>query len=197
MKTLLLATRNPGKVKEIQAILSGVPLTITSLLDQPGLPEVVEDGATLEENARKKAREIFEATGLPTLSDDTGLEVYHLGMKPGVISARYAGEHATYEMNYRKLLHEMAGVPAGQRGARFRCVAYYIDKEIEERKDGTCEGTITDSPRGKGGFGYDPVFLPEGYMETFAELSESVKNQISHRAKAFLQMKNILLTRFA
>jgi XTP/dITP diphosphohydrolase len=197
VQTLLLATRNPGKVKEIKAILSGVPFNIKSVLDIPYLPEVVEDGATLEENAKKKAHEIFTATGLPTLSDDTGLEVFHLGMKPGVYSARYAGENVSYEDNYRKLLSELNGVPSEHRGAQFRCVTVFVAKEVEEQAEGICKGGIITGPRGKGGFGYDPVFVPEGYHQTFAELADEVKNRISHRARAFMQMKKFLLTRFS
>ena len=194
---IIFATRNPGKVQEIKAILSDLPLDIKSLLDIPHLSEVIEDGKTLEENALKKAREIFKATGLPTLSDDTGLEVFHLGMKPGVYSARYAGEHVRYEDNYRKLLRELEGVDVAQRRAQFRCVAAFVGQDLEKTTEGICTGVIINRPRGSGGFGYDPVFVPEGYNETFAELSTDIKNQISHRAKAFLQMKNFLFTHFS
>ena len=197
MQTLLLATRNPEKVKEIEAILSGVPFELKSLLDFPHLAEVVEDGTTLQENAKKKAHEIFAATGLPSLSDDTGLEVFHLGMRPGVYSARYAGENASYEENYRKLLGELQGVPRELRGAQFRCVTVFVAGDIEEQAEGACKGVIIAEPRGSGGLGYDPVFVPEGYDQTFAEMQEEVKNRISHRALAFMQMKKFLLTRFS
>ena len=192
MQKLILATRNPGKVQEITAILDGLPFEIQSLIDHPDLPEVVEDGTTLEENALKKSTEIFRATELLTLSDDTGLEVYHLNMEPGVVSARYAGDHVTYEQNYRKLLAELRGVPPSQRKARFRCVAVLIGKDIERTTTGACHGRIIENPRGTGGFGYDPVFVPDGYSQTFAELPAEIKNQISHRAKAFQRMKKVL-----
>ena len=194
---IILATRNPGKVQEIKAILSGIPLDITSLLDMPHLPDVIEDGTTLEENALKKAKEIFHATNTPVLSDDTGLEVFHLGMKPGVYSARYAGEHASYEDNYMKLLHELEGVPFARRGAQFRCVAVFFGDGIEKITEGICRGRIAASLRGTGGFGYDPVFVPDGGEKTFAELSPDLKNQISHRSKAFFQLKKFLIPQFS
>jgi XTP/dITP diphosphohydrolase len=192
MTTLLLATRNPGKIQEITAILDGLPLRIQSLLDYPDIPNVVEDGTTLETNALKKSHEIFQTTGLLTLSDDTGLEVFSLEMRPGVFSARYAGESATYEQNYRKLLAELKGFPMSRRKARFRCVTVLTGQNIERSATGTCHGHIIEEPRGTGGFGYDPVFVPNGYSQTFAELPAETKNQISHRAKAFQRMKKVL-----
>jgi XTP/dITP diphosphohydrolase len=192
MLKIILATRNPGKANEISGILEGLPLELTSLLESPHLPDVREDGQTLEENALKKAREIFTATGLPALSDDTGLEVYHLGMRPGVLSARYAGDAASYEDNYRRLLAELSGVPDQLRGARFRCVAVFVAEGLTRMTEGTCKGRITTEPRGTGGFGYDPVFLPDGFSETFGQLSTEVKNMMSHRAEAFRQMKVLL-----
>jgi len=197
VRTLLLATRNPGKIQEIKAILSGVRADIHSLIDMPHLPDIIEDGATLEENALKKAREIFRAVNTPVLSDDTGLEVFHLNMKPGVYSARYAGEHVRYEDNCRKLLHELHDVPPSQRGAQFRCVAVFIDRGIEKVTHGICKGIIITTPRGEGGFGYDPVFIPEGFDQTFAELPLETKNRISHRANSFFLMKESLLTHFS
>ncbi|HEV8537661.1 MAG TPA: RdgB/HAM1 family non-canonical purine NTP pyrophosphatase, partial [Bacteroidota bacterium] len=165
---------------------------IRSLLDMPHLPEVIEDGATLEENALKKAREAYRATNLTVLSDDTGLEVFHLGMRPGAYSARYAGEGASYRDNYLKLLAELEGVPTAGRGARFRCIAVLIRDGLVQTAEGICGGTIVQAPRGVGGFGYDPVFMPEGLDETFAELSQEIKNRISHRAIAFRKMKQFL-----
>ncbi len=188
MNTLLLATRNPGKVAELAAILGDIPVTIKSLLDFPQLPDVVEDGATLEENALRKARETFIATGLPSISDDTGLEVFSLDLRPGVISARYAGENATYADNCRKLLKELDGYSPDRRLARFRCVSVFIAPGTERVAVGACHGRILTEPRGTGGFGYDPVFVPDGYSATFAELSPDIKNEISHRAKAFRRM---------
>jgi len=192
MQKLILATRNKGKVEEIRAILAGLPVELESVLDHPWLPEVVEDGLTLEENALKKAREIFLATGIPALSDDTGLEVFALDLRPGVISARYAGENATYADNNRKLLAELAGFEPSRRKARFRCVAALVGPGTESMTTGNCHGRIIDAPRGEGGFGYDPIFLPDGHPGTFAELSAEVKNEISHRAKAFREMRKVL-----
>ena len=192
MKKLILATRNKGKLKEISALLSDLPIEVVSVLDFPDIPEVVEDSATLEENALKKARAVFNVTHLPSLADDSGLEVFALDMKPGVHSARYAGERVTYEDNNRKLLEELKNVPQEQRQARFRCVAAFVADGIEKTTKGICNGRIIDVPRGTGGFGYDPLFVPDGYDKNFAELSLEVKNRISHRAKAFEEMKRFL-----
>jgi XTP/dITP diphosphohydrolase len=192
MADLILATRNAGKVTELAAILSGMPIEIKSLLDYPGLPDIVEDGKTLEENALKKARQTFQATGLPSLSDDSGLEVFSLDLRPGVLSARYAGEQVTYADNNRKLLSELEGSPPDRRKARFRCVSVFIATGFEKIAVGVCHGAIVQSPRGTGGFGYDPLFEPDGYAGTFAELSPAIKNTISHRAKAFLKMREYL-----
>lgn len=188
----MLATRNRGKVREISAILASLPVTIVSLLDRPEIPDVVEDGKTIEENAFKKAREVFEATAMITLSDDTGLEVMSLGLEPGVRSARYAGEQATYAENNAKLLAALKGRGESDRRARFRCVAFLLWNGIEKRADGICDGVIAAAPRGKGGFGYDPLFIPNGYNQTFAEMDEGVKNAISHRGKAFTLIMNHL-----
>jgi XTP/dITP diphosphohydrolase len=192
MQRIILATRNAGKVAEIRAILGGLPFAIESVADHPGLPEVEENGVSLEENALKKAREIYRASGLTALSDDTGLEVFALGLRPGVVSARYAGKEATYADNNRKLLAELAGSAADRRTARFRCVAALVGEGIETITTGICHGRIIDAPRGEGGFGYDPIFVPDGYDRTFAELPADVKNEISHRAKAFREMRKVL-----
>ncbi|MBI4546857.1 MAG: RdgB/HAM1 family non-canonical purine NTP pyrophosphatase, partial [Ignavibacteriae bacterium] len=181
MHTLILATRNQGKIREIRSILLGLPLEIKSLLEFPHLPEIVEDGSTFEENALKKARNIFALTRSPTLSDDSGLEVFSLRERPGVLSARYAGEHVSYDANNKKLLAELKGFPVDQRRAQFRCVAAFVGDEIEKIVEGVCHGTIIDEPRGSGGFGYDPIFIPDGYQTTFAELPLHIKNHISHR----------------
>ena len=194
MSQLVLATRNKGKLKEIQSLLSGIPFEIISVEDFAEVPEVEEDGATMEDNALKKARTVFSFTHLPTLSDDSGLEVYALGMRPGVISARYSGEGATYASNNKKLLLELNNVPPENRRAQFRCVVAYVTKDLEQTFEGVCEGTILTEQRGIGGFGYDPLFLPNGYNQTFAELPLDVKNKISHRAKAFNLIKNRLIS---
>ncbi len=196
MRRLILATRNTGKVAEISAILAGIPFELSGVGDIPSVPEVVEDGETIEENALKKARQIFAATGIPSLSDDTGLEVVALGMAPGVRSARYSGEDATYEENNAKLLAALDALPGDDRRARFRCVAAFVSGEIEHVTEGICGGNISRERRGSGGFGYDPLFIPSCFRQTFAELTPQVKNEISHRAIAFRLMKEFLLSRF-
>jgi XTP/dITP diphosphohydrolase len=194
MDTIVLATRNKGKVEEIRSIVQGVPVIFESVLDYPDIPEVIEDGKTLEENAIKKAKVIFEYTGLPSLSDDTGLEVFALDMRPGVFSARFAGENVTYDDNNRKLLLELNGVDMTRRTARFRCVAAFVGKGTEKITTGVCRGKIGLAVKGNGGFGYDPLFIPDGYDKTFAELSVDEKNRISHRARAFEEMRKFLLS---
>jgi len=193
--TIVLATRNPGKTQEIIALLADLPVRLLPLSEFPDVEDVVEDGSTIEENALKKARAVHEATGLPALADDTGLEVLHLDLRPGVRSARYAGEEVSYAENNRKLLRELDGVPMSRRGARFRCVAVFTDGVRETAAEGICHGHIADAPRGSGGFGYDPLFVPDGYDKTFAELSLAVKNTMSHRAKAFQRMRLLLQAR--
>ena len=195
MNTILLATRNSGKLREISSILHGIPYTLVSVGDMSGIPDVVEDGSTLEKNALKKARETFAATGIPSLSDDTGLEVFALNMRPGVRSARYAGEHASYSENNKKLLVELEKLSSKDRRAQFRCVAAFIDGGVEHVTTGICAGVIGMSSLGEGGFGYDPLFVPDGFEETFAELTQEIKNTISHRSRAFRLMKKFLISR--
>lgn len=179
---IVLASRNKHKIEEMQAILSPHGINLLSALDFPALEEVVEDEQTLEGNALKKARYVHLATRLPALSDDTGLEVEALGGRPGVFSARYAGEKATYSENVTRLLQELDGV--WNRKACFRTVIAFEADEITKTFDGICEGEILEEIKGSGGFGYDPVFKPAGFNQTFAELEPSVKNEISHRGRA-------------
>lgn len=196
MKRLLLATHNADKVKEVRALLTGMSITLLTPADFPGLAETVEDADTLEGNALKKAREAFAATGLPAFADDTGLEVHYLNKAPGVLSSRYSGPGATYAGNCRKLLDNMRGVPPRRRAARFRSVVAFVPAQGEEYTvDGVCRGTITESPRGVKGFGYDPVFLPDGFRETFGEMDLSLKNTLSHRARAFAAFTELLRSR--
>lgn len=184
-RRLVLATRNVHKVREISTMLADLDLEVLSVRDFPDLPEVVEDGATIEDNAVKKAMAIASATGLTALADDTGLEVEALSGAPGVMSARYAGPGATYEDNNRKLLSELSGVPSERRTAAFRCViALAIPGGGVETVEGRTYGRILETPRGAGGFGYDPIFLPRGCRNTYAEMSPSEKNSSSHRGKA-------------
>lgn len=182
LEKLVIASRNPHKIEELQQILNPMGIQVLSTQDFPELQEVEEDKETLEGNALKKARYVAGETGLPAISDDTGLEVDALGGSPGVYSARYAGENATYQDNVDKLLKEMDGKK--NRAAQFRTVAALVDGEAEYTFEGICRGVIFFEERGEGGFGYDPVFKPKGYEQTFAELSSAVKNEISHRGRA-------------
>jgi len=187
---LVLATRNAHKLEEIRAIFDFENLEVFSAFDFPDIPDVVEDGNTLEANAIKKAVEIAQATGLLAMADDSGLEVTALGGAPGIYSARYAGEACSAEANNEKLLRELAGQK--DRTAQFRTVIAWATPTGETQTvEGICRGKILEELRGKNGFGYDPLFVPEGYGETFAELSAQVKNKISHRANALRKAKNI------
>ena len=190
---IVLATRNQHKKQELVALLSGLDITIRTLDDFPEAPEVVEDGDTCEANAMKKAVEIARFTGLPAVADDTGLEVDALNGRPGAFAARYAGEHATYEDNCRKLLQELHGVSPAQRGARFvtvAAIAFPGGKNMSAK--GVLNGVIAESATGSHGFGYDPVFILPEYGQTLGQLPPEVKNQISHRARAFAQAKTLL-----
>lgn len=190
---LVLATRNRHKGEELAALLGDLGIRIRTLADFPDAPEVEEDGATCEANAIKKATVIAQATGLPAVADDTGLEVEALGGRPGVYAARYAGEHATYEDNCRKLLQELAGVPREKRTARFVTVAAIaVPGESVQVTRGVLDGYITESASGSRGFGYDSVFFVPEVGATLADITAEQKNQISHRAKAFLQAKAIV-----
>jgi XTP/dITP diphosphohydrolase len=192
-REVVIATRNPGKLREIEAILSPLHLKLLSLKDFPDLPEVEEDGTTFAENAGKKARAIARLTGRLTIADDSGIAVYALGGQPGVLSARYAGENATDRERYQKLLDEMAEIQEGKRQATFVCVlAVAFPKGKMQIVEGECRGWITFAPRGKHGFGYDPIFFVPEFAKTMAELEPEVKNRISHRARALEKLKLIL-----
>ena len=193
---LLVATRNRDKLKEIGAILSDLKLDIVSPWDIPGLADIIEDGATIRDNAIKKAVETAKAAKMLTLADDTGLEVDALNGEPGVRSARFAGDDVSYHENNKKLLASLQGVAMEKRSARFRCVAAIADENgLVDAVEGICNGAIIAEERGGGGFGYDPLFIPDGQVKTFAELSLEVKNRISHRAKA-LQKAWAVLSRY-
>ncbi len=182
---LVLATKNQGKVRELQEMLQDTGFEVVSLAAYPDLPEVEEDGDTFQANAVKKAREIAAATGELVMADDSGLEVDFLNGAPGVHSARFAGEHGDNEANNHKLLKLLENVPWEKRTARFKCVVAVAapDGRIET-SEGACEGIITTGPRGKEGFGYDPLFYFPQYQKTFAELDGDIKNKVSHRGKA-------------
>lgn len=191
---IVLATRNRGKLEELRALLRGLPVRITSLADHPEVPEIVEDGATFLENARKKARSVMKATGQWALADDSGLEVDQLGGEPGVRSARYAGKNGDHPANNAKLLDEMRDIPAGRRQAAFVCTMVLASPngrewDVEDR----CEGEIGFDLKGSGGFGYDPLFYIPKFSRTMAELTMDEKNAISHRGKALRHMGQVLL----
>lgn len=191
---IVLATHNPHKRVEIASLLSDLGITVRSLVEFPQAPVVVEDGETCEANAIKKAKTIADYTGLVAVADDTGLEVDALGGRPGVHAARYAGAEVTYEDNWKKLLRELDGVPVEQRGARFLTVVAIASpfRQEVETVEGVLNGVIAPRPAGKGGFGYDPVFLVPELGKTLAELAPSEKNRISHRAQAFAKAKVVL-----
>ncbi len=185
---LVIATRNRDKVREIRYIIKDEKWELLSLWDFPTMAEVIEDGKTLLENALKKSRASFVWTGIPSLADDTGLEVDRLNGAPGVRSSRFAGEKVSYHQNNEKLLRLLKGVPLEERTARFRCAVAFIDKKGEQWVEDTCEGIILSEYRGDGGFGYDPLFYIPAIGKTFAEMSPEEKNAISHRGKAFRKM---------
>jgi XTP/dITP diphosphohydrolase len=193
LRKLLIATHNQGKVREYRELLRNLPLEV-SYLDAEGIThEVDESGATMEENARLKAREYAQLSGLWTWADDSGLEVDALGGAPGVYSARYAGEGATDADRYRKLLDALTGVPWDKRTARFRCAVALATPEGDMRvTEGVCEGVIAFGPAGTNGFGYDPVFYMPELSATMAQLPSETKNQVSHRARASLKALGLL-----
>jgi XTP/dITP diphosphohydrolase len=190
----LIATNNRHKVEEIKHLIASLSFDVLSLRDVHNAPATDEDQPTLEGNALKKAREAFKATGLLSLADDTGLECYYLELAPGVISARYAGENATYADNNRKLLWAMKGVSPRHRNARFRTVIAIVGKNIEKIFEGRVEGRILEQPKGTNGFGYDPLFVPKGYTKSYAELTIEEKNTLSHRAEAINKAVEFLKT---
>lgn len=193
IRQLVLATRNRHKAQELASLLSDLGISIRTMDAFPQVPDVIEDGTTCEANAIKKAKAVSRATGLLAVADDTGLEVDALGGRPGVYAARYAGEHVTYEDNWRKLLRELSGVPHDSRTARFITVAAIASPSGEVQvAEGQLQGIITEEPAGAQGFGYDPVFFVPELGKTLAELSPDEKNRISHRAKAFAQVREIL-----
>jgi XTP/dITP diphosphohydrolase len=185
---MIIATMNQGKLKEVKEALVGLPIQLLSLRDYPLIPEIVEDGLTFTENALKKARAVCQATGLTTLADDSGLCVDALEGRPGVFSARYAGQGASDEENYRKVLQEMKDVPDAMRSAHFVCVLALVEPDGQERIfEGSCQGRITKEPIGNQGFGYDPIFFFEPMGVTFAEIDSAAKSIVSHRGKALRQ----------
>lgn len=195
MRKLILSSGNPHKVDELKKILGSMEIQILTK-DEVGQADldVIEDGDTLEANALKKARELSDLVEGIVLADDTGLFVDYLDGAPGVYSARFAGEECSYEANNVKLLELLKDVPYEKRSARFKTVIALIDEDKNEYIiEGVCEGRIIEERKGSHGFGYDPLFLPEGYEQTFAELGEEIKNKISHRSRAVNNMKSKLI----
>jgi XTP/dITP diphosphohydrolase len=189
---LLLASANQGKLRELRTILEGLPVELVGLaeagLGEP--PEVEETGDTFLENALLKGRAYAAWSGMAAVADDSGLEVDALGGAPGVRSARYAGPGASDQANLDKLLAALAGVPPERRTARFRCAAVLVDPAAGEwHAEAAWEGRILDAPRGSGGFGYDPVFLPGGWESTSAEVDQATKDAASHRGRAFRALR--------
>jgi XTP/dITP diphosphohydrolase len=197
LPSLLLGTRNEGKVREIQTILGDIPWRVRSLQEFESVGIAPETGETYAENAIAKAQFYARKTGVCALADDSGLEVAALGGAPGVFSARYAGANASDADRRVLLLSELSKTGDTERRARFVAVVAIgrAGGEVLNVSEGICEGTIIFSPRGTGGFGYDPLFVPEGYNQTFAELSDSIKNRISHRAQALLKTRAFLTLR--
>ncbi len=182
---LVLATRSPGKIREIAAIYDQLGIVWLSLADFPEIGELAEEGATYAENAAAKARAVSVAAHLPALADDSGVEIDALGGAPGVHSARFLGAGATDVERNTRILSLLENVPDGRRTARYRAaVAVALPDGSAHTFEGTCEGRIARAPRGAGGFGYDPIFLPEGEARTMAELPVDLKNRLSHRALA-------------
>ena len=191
---LLIATSNEGKVREIEEHFCGTAVRFRSLLDFSSVSEVPETGSTFEENAILKARGYALQTGILALADDSGLEIAALGNAPGVLSARYGGE-TSFDQKMSMLLAEMELAEDGRRDARFVCSMALASSEgdILATAEGICEGKIADTPRGNHGFGYDPMFIPAGFEETFGELADNIKREISHRARASAKIMRYLL----
>jgi XTP/dITP diphosphohydrolase len=194
---IAIASHNRGKIREILSICADWPVEWrTTERDRAPWPDVEETGRTYLENARLKARAVTEALGVPALADDSGIEVDALGGAPGPRSARFAGPTATDEENLARLLELIRPVPVAGRGARYRCLAVLREPSgAESVSEGVCEGTVITEPRGTGGFGYDPIFVPAGFDATMAELSPEEKDRISHRGRALRDLRRELATR--
>lgn len=196
-KRLIIASNNQGKIREFRELLSPYGFEVLSMREAGFTDEIVEDGETFEENAHIKAKAVFDAVGLPTMADDSGLEIDFLNGAPGVYSARYAGEGASDKDRCKKVLDEMHGVAHELREARFVCSIYFIyDEDDEYSVNGEVHGFIGDKPVGRNGFGYDPIFMIND-DESMATIGEEEKNKISHRANAFRQLSEILKEKFS
>jgi XTP/dITP diphosphohydrolase len=192
MNKVILATRNHHKARELKTFLGELDIDVLTLNDVANDLILREDGDTFEANALQKARTVFHHTKTLSLADDSGLEVFYLGGRPGVFSARYSGVDATDEMNNQKLLMEMRGVAPRRRRAQFRSVLALVGDGEEILTVGICPGNLGELPRGTNGFGYDPIFIPDEFNKTYAQLTAEEKNLISHRARSFAKMKEEL-----
>ena len=188
---IILATHNLDKCKELQESFSDTNIKVYTLKNFPEIDEIIEDGNTLEENAFIKSRTVFNKTGIPTISDDTGLFVEALNGDPGIFSARYAGENCSYDDNVNKLLIEMKNIDYSLRKATFKTVVTYVSKDLELVAEGSVKGIITKKPRGNQGFGYDPIFYVSELQKTFAEMDINEKQQISHRSRAIDNLQQL------
>ncbi len=191
MKKIIFATGNRHKAEEVKAIFGNADIELITLNDLENPPVIIEDGKTFEENSLIKARTVFEKYKLPVIADDSGLEVEQLNGAPGIYSARYSGEEGNYKKNNEKLLADLKDFPEPHK-ARFVCVVSYIDSEQVVVAEGELQGEIIGEYRGVNGFGYDPLFVPTGYSKSLAEITPEEKNKISHRAKAFENIKRKL-----
>lgn len=191
IKEIIFASKNKGKIEEVKKILEDEDFLIHSLLDYEDSPDIDETGSTFEENAKLKAKAVYDLYKLPVLADDSGLMVEQLNGAPGVYSARYAGENVSYEENNKKLIKVLKSFPEPHK-AKFVCTAVYFNGEKYIIAGGEINGIIISSPRGSNGFGYDPIFVPNDSSLTLAELSSEEKNIISHRAKAFNKLKQMI-----
>jgi len=193
MHQIVIASKNPGKIREIKNFLYGLNIEFKSLEDFPQLPEIHEDGKTFEENAYKKAKTVFDLTKITTIADDSGLEVAYLNNKPGILSKRYSGPNANDLTNNQQLLSDLKGIDMDDRKARFKCIiVLYNSLYSGINFEGKCDGYVIEEMKGDNGFGYDPLFVPVGYNKTFAELDLVTKNKISHRGKALSHLREFL-----
>jgi len=194
MRQIVIASKNQGKIKEIKNFLHGLDIECFSIDDFPEVPIIEEDCKTFEDNALKKAKIVFDHTKITTIADDSGLEIPYLNNQPGVHSSRYAGESASDLQNCQKLLDELKGVDIDHRAARFKCILVLHNSLYNNMLfEGKCRGYVIEEMKGENGFGYDPLFVPEGYNKTFAELDLVTKNKISHRGKALTSLRTFLV----
>ncbi|HLG32221.1 MAG TPA: RdgB/HAM1 family non-canonical purine NTP pyrophosphatase [Ignavibacteriaceae bacterium] len=191
MKKIIFASKNEGKIRELRSILKDMNVSIVSLTDIDFTGEIVESGSSFEENAKIKAMEIYNMYRIPVIADDSGLVVDKLNGEPGIFSARYSGENATDEINNLLLIKKLNALPEPHK-AKFVCAAVYFDGTEIQTAIGEVNGKIINKPRGTKGFGYDPLFIPDGFTQTMGELDDDIKNKISHRYNAFNKLKKII-----